>query len=81
VLLVRSINVVREINQELGKTPFGGCIVPKDRRERSIAKGLRKALTESFAGSGVITQAGDVSDTLKMKANRRNTEESTAQRA
>jgi hypothetical protein len=61
LLVVGSINVVREIDQKLRKAALGGCIVSQNRREGSIAEGLGKALAQSLTGTSIIAQTRDVS--------------------
>jgi hypothetical protein len=41
LLVVRSFDVVREVDQQLGEAAFGGCIVPQHRREGRVTERLR----------------------------------------
>lgn len=54
---IRVHNIVREINQELSKASLSGRIVTEDRRKGGIPQGLWEALSESFTGSGIVTQS------------------------
>jgi hypothetical protein len=47
-------DIIGQIDEKLGKAAFGGCIVAKHGGKGSITKGFWKALTESFAGAGVV---------------------------
>lgn len=49
-------HVVREVDQELGQTALGGCVVAEDGGERGISKGLGQTLSKGLAGSAVVTQ-------------------------
>jgi hypothetical protein len=62
LLVVRSVHVVREVDQKLRKAALGGCVVSQNRREGGIAERFRKALAQSFAGTGIVTQARNVSN-------------------
>lgn len=62
LLVVRSIDIVREIDEQLGEAALRRGVVTEDRGESGIAKRLRKALAQSFAGARVVTQALNVSN-------------------
>lgn len=68
LLVVGSIDIVGEVDQKLGETALGGCIVSKNRREGSISERLREALAQSLACASVITQAALVSDLAYIKS-------------
>lgn len=47
-------HIVRQIDQKLGKAALGSGIIPKNRTEGSVAKGLRQTLSESFPSTGIV---------------------------
>jgi hypothetical protein len=74
-------DIVREVDEELGETAFGSCIVAKDRGEGSIAKRLGQTLAKSFARTSIITQTVFVRRATGKSIDSVRTEESIAQHA
>lgn len=50
-------HVVREINEELCKAAFCGCVIAKDGGEGGIPEWFGKTLTQGLPGSAIVTQA------------------------
>lgn len=81
LLVVRSIDVVREVDKELCEAALGCGIVAEDRRESSIAERFGKALTQGFASASVIAQALNISIIRGYDEEQKLTEENSERRA
>ncbi len=49
--------VLRQVDEQLGEAALGGGVVAQDGREGLVAEGLGKALSEGFAGAGVVAKS------------------------
>lgn len=81
LLVVRGIDVVREVDEELCEATLGCSVIAEDRGESSIAERLGEALAQSFASASVITQTLNVSIARGCIKKRRLTEGNSERRA